>query len=536
MLSRPRYAFALIAACVVAGCAAPALESQQPAALTTRAAQPVAAGAPIAATYRDDAAAASLAAVNRITWGATASSLQQVKQQGLDRYLERQLNPRGESAMPAEVQARIAAMRISQEPLEQLVGAVETERKDAAAMDDVEAKQTARRNYQRSLARLGSEAATRSLLRAIYSEDQLQEQLAWFWMNHFNVFQGKANLRAMIGDYEERAIRPHVLGRFRDLVAATVHHPAMLRYLDNERNAVGRINENYARELMELHTLGVDGGYTQKDVQELARVLTGLGINQRDSAPRVRPQLQSQYVRDGLFEFNPNRHDYGAKQILGAPVRSRGLAEVDEVIDRLCRHPSTARFVSRKLAMYFVADDPPAALVERMTRVFVQTDGNIAAILRAMFASPEFAQSLGGKFKDPLHYVVSAVRVAYGDRAVVNAAPMLNWLNRLGQPLHGRQTPDGYPLDQSAWASPGQMTTRFEIARLIASGAPALFKTDAADVTPAPHPVLPQLADAAYYRSIEKTLSASTAGALDQAGSRQEWNTFLLASPEFMIR
>jgi uncharacterized protein (DUF1800 family) len=154
--------------------------------------------------------------------------------------------------------------------------------------------------------------------------------MTWFWMNHFSVHQGKANLRAMVGDYEENAIRPHALGKFRDLLSATLHHPAMIRYLDNEQNAANRINENYAREIMELHTLGVDGGYTQNDVQQLARILTGVGVNLGDKTPNVRKDKQDQYVRKGLFEFNPNRHDYADKVFLGQTVKGRGLAEVDE--------------------------------------------------------------------------------------------------------------------------------------------------------------------------------------------------------------
>ena len=160
-------------------------------------------------------------------------------------------------------------------------------------------------------------------------------------MNHFNVYQGKHNLRAMVGDYEERAIRPHALGKFRDLLAATAQHPAMLRYLDNDQNALHRQNENYARELLELHTLGVNGGYSQHDVQELARVLTGVGVNLGAGTPRLRPELQSRYVRHGLFEFNPARHDEGEKQLLGQTVRASGLAELSEVLDRLSRQSAT---------------------------------------------------------------------------------------------------------------------------------------------------------------------------------------------------
>jgi uncharacterized protein (DUF1800 family) len=383
----------------------------------------------------------------------------------MEHFLERQLHP--EAALPASVNDQIAGLSIAKQPLDRLVMQLEQQRKEADAIVDDEQKKAAQQAYQQALTRLANEAACRSLLHDLYSPNQLQEQMTWFWFNHFNVFLYKSNLRAMVGDFEDRAIRPHALGRFRDLLAATMRHPAMLRYLDNEQNAAGHINENYARELMELHTLGVNGGYTQRDVQELARVLTGLGINATDKTPKVRGDLKAEYVRDGLFEFNPNRHDYGDKELLGHRIRGRGLLEIDEVADLLSRHPATAQFVSRKLAMYFVADDPQKSLVEHMAATFQGSDGDIAATLRTMFQSPEFTASLGEKFKDPLHYVVSAVRFAYDGKPILNPLPMTNWLNRLGEPLYGRPTPDGYPLTQAAWASAGQMTARFEIARII---------------------------------------------------------------------
>jgi uncharacterized protein (DUF1800 family) len=305
----------------------------------------------------------------------------------------------------------------------------------------------------------------------------------------------------------------------------------MLRYLDNDQNAVGRINENYARELIELHTLGADGGYAQRDVQELARVLTGIGVNVGTTNPKVKPELQVQYLRQGLFEFNPGRHDYGDKQFLGLTVRGRGLAEIDEVLDRLSRHPATARFVSRKMALFLVEDEPSKALIERMADAFLRSDGDIAATLRVMFASPEFARSLGHKFKDPMHYVVSALRAAYDDKPILNAGPVLNWLNRMGQPLYGRHTPDGYPMTEAAWASPGQMTTRFEIARSIGQNSAGMFKSETREQT-----AFPQLANALYFQNIEANLSVATRKALDQASSQQEWNAFLLSAPESMRR
>jgi uncharacterized protein (DUF1800 family) len=471
--------------------------------------------------------------LDRVTWGANDTSAHELSAVGREAYLEGQLHLR-DDAMPTTAQTTIAGLSISHQSLEQLVLGLEEQRKSADAIANDDEKKAAQQAYQQTLTKVANEAATRSLLRDLYSGQQLREQMTWFWMNHFNVFMYKGNLRAMVGDYEDRAIRPRALGRFHDLLVATMRHPAMLRYLDNEQNAVGHINENYARELMELHTLGVNGGYSQKDVQELARVLTGLGINATGKMPQVKPALQAQYVRDGLFEFNPNRHDYSDKQLLGRTVRGRGLPEVEEVAELLARHPATARFISHKLAVYFVADEPPAALVERMADTFRQSDGDIAATLATMFRSPEFTVSLGHKFKDPIHYAVSAVRLAYDHKTILNSSPMQGWLNRMGEPLYGRQTPDGYALTQAAWASPGQMVTRFEVARTIGNNSAGLFKPDTPDAVEAP--AFPQLASALYYTTTTSMLDAATHEALEQAKSPQEWNMFLLASPEFMNR
>jgi uncharacterized protein (DUF1800 family) len=361
--------------------------------------------------------------------------------------------------------------------------------------------------------------------------------MTWFWANHFNVHQGKHMIRAMLGDYE-RQLRAHALGRFRDLLAASARHPAMLAYLDNAHNAVHHVNENYARELLELHTLGVDGGYTQRDVQELARVLTGFGVNPNDPAhadpPKVRRAYAGQYQRVGLFEFNPNRHDYDDKQVLGRTIRGRGAAELDDVLDLLSRHPSTARNLSRKLARYFVGGNPDALLVDAMAQEFGRSDGDIAAVLGVVFASPQFAASLHKQFKDPVHFVVSAVRLAYDGRPIVNANPMVNWLNRLGESPYNHATPEGYSLAESAWDGPGQLAIRFEIAKAIGSGSAGLFKTEG--MNPSERPAFPQLANAYFYESTQAKLAPATRLALDQAVSPQEWNLLLLSSPEFMLR
>jgi uncharacterized protein (DUF1800 family) len=478
-------------------------------------------------------AEARLEVLDRISWGASASSIRHIQAIGAERYIDDQLNARP-APLPAPVQAQIDALTISQRPLDELLFDLQKRRRAFLEIQEPEERRAAQRAYQQELTRLGREAATRSVLRAIYSPNQLQEQMTWFWMNHFNVFQFKANLRAMVGDYEENAIRAHALGRFRDLLGATVRHPAMLRYLDNAQNGANRLNENYARELMELHTLGADGGYTQRDVQELARILTGVGIAITSNAPRISPGRQGDYVRTGAFEFNPNRHDYGDKVFLGRAVKGKGLAEVDEVLDRLARHPSTARFISRKLAVFFVSDDPPTSLVDQMARAFERTDGDIAATLRVLFHSPEFVASLGHKFKDPVHYVISGLRFTYDGQPIANAAPVLAWLNSLGQGLYNRQTPDGYPLTQTNWSGPGQMTARFEVARAIATGGRGLLGSDASVDVAFPKP--PPFSRASREDGIEKTLSASTVGALERARSAAEWYVYFLSAPEFMYR
>ncbi|MED5618145.1 DUF1800 domain-containing protein [Ideonella sp. BN130291] len=501
------------------GCAAP----PAPGGSGVSAAQPLR-----AATAPQD-----VAWLNRLTWGASASSLAEWQRLGRERWLQAQLQPGPVAPLPAAVHARIDAMAISRTPLPELARSLEAQRKQLDSIADDAQKQAARQAYQQQLNGLAREAASRMLLRAIYSPQQLREQMTWFWFNHFNVHQGKHALRAAVGDYEEQ-LRTHALGRFRDLLRASALHPAMLLYLDNAQNAAGHLNENYARELLELHTLGVDGGYGQGDVQALARVLTGLGVRLNDETPRVRPALQPSLWQQGLVLFHPGRHDFGDKQLLGETVRGTGMPEIGQVLDRLARHPSTARFVSRRIAQYFVADVPPPALVERMSRRFQQTDGDIAQVLRTMVDSPEFAASLGHQFKDPLHYVVSAVRLAYDDQPVLSTAPLLHWLNQLGETPYNHPTPDGYPLEQAAWAGPGQMNTRFEIARAIGAGSAGLFRAEGA---PPPERLPPpQLASPLYREGIAPALAPATRQTLAQAGSPSEWNALLLASPEFMHR
>ncbi len=471
-----------------------------------------------------------VALLDRVTWGANAPAMATLRTMGRQAWLEWQLHPGNVEALPAAAQAQIDALPISQARWPMLHADMAARQKAANSLLDVGEKQAAQQAYQQAMNELARQGATRQILRDLYSPAQLQEQMTWFWFNHFNVHQYKSNVRVLVGDYEDRAIRPHALGRFRDLLAATLRHPAMLRYLDNAENAAGRINENYAREIMELHTMGVGSGYAQHDVEELARVLTGLGIDARPENPRLKPELQPQLIRDGLFEFNPARHDYGDKIFLGQPIKGRGIAEVDQVLDILSRQPATARHVSRQLAEFFVSDAPPPALVEAMAQTFLRSDGDIASVLRTLFQSPEFAASSGARFKDPVHYVLSAVRLAYGDRVILNTAPIQGWLNRMAEGLYNHETPDGYAMAASAWNGPGQLAVRFEIARQIGYGPAGLFKRDNIE-----QPGFPQLQNALYFDAIRPTLKPRTLAALDQAISPQDWNFLYLCSPDFMF-
>ena len=288
---------------------------------------------------------------------------------------------------------------------------------------------------------------------------------------------------------------------------------------------------------MELHTLGVDGGYSQQDVQELARVLTGVGIARQpegNEAPRMQPALRRHYVREGLFEFNPQRHDWEPKTLLGQPLRAEGLAEVDEALDRLARAPATARFITRKIALFLVGDNPPPELLQTLSHSFERTDGDIATVLETLFNTPEFRASLGHRFREPVHYALAGLRLAHGDAVLPSTDPALAWLQRLAEPLYGRVTPDGYPLDSASWSGSGQMSTRFEMARALGAGALAAppASDDAAPRGAPRRP--PALAQTAYVRAMEPTWSPATRNTLAQATSPREWNLLFLASPEFM--
>jgi uncharacterized protein (DUF1800 family) len=328
-----------------------------------------------------------------------------------------------------------------------------------------------------------NELTQAKLLRAIYGERQLDEVMTDFWFNHFNVFINKGADRYLLTSYERDAIRPHVLGKFEDLLVATAQSPAMLFYLDNwlsvgpdsdialsikshprdrrvYRQTVQRakakgkrssgLNENYGRELMELHTLSVNGGYSQKDVTEVAKVFTGWTLEQ----PK----------KGGDFRFEPRMHQPGDKIVLGHRIKQNGEKEGLEVLHLLARNPQTARFISQKLAMRFVSDDPPPALVDRMTQTYLKKDGDIREVLRTMFKSPEFwsPDAYRAKVKTPLEFVVSAARVSGAE--VDDARALVGTLNNMGMMLYGMQPPTGYSMKADTWVNSSALLGRMNFA------------------------------------------------------------------------
>ena len=307
------------------------------------------------------------------------------------------------------------------------------------------------------------------LMRAIYSNRQLVELMDDFWYNHFNVFIDKGADRALVTSYERDAIRPNIFGTFRQLLQATAESPAMLFYLDNWESVAPDtsvkpgakrkrgLNENYARELLELHTLGVDGGYTQQDIIEVARCFTGWTIR----APR----------QGGDFFYNDRVHDKGAKTVLGVTIAAGGgKDDAEKVLDMLAKHPSTARFISRKLAVRFVADEPPPALLDRMAKTFLSTNGDIREVMKAMIASPEFNSqgAFRSKIKTPLEMTVSAIRAM--DANVDTATAITQRLNELGEPLYRKVEPTGYPSKNSEWMNSSALLGRMNFALALTQG------------------------------------------------------------------
>jgi uncharacterized protein (DUF1800 family) len=401
--------------------------------------------------------------LNRLAFGPTLEDFHHVRSIGVDRYIAEQLHPESVPG-PFELRWRIAALdtlRYNAVQLRQLYG-LPTPIRGFKLPPELEKAQRARARA------IVQQAAQARVLRAILSRRQLEEVMVDFWFNHFNVYAGKDLDHLWIGDYERQAIRPFALGRFRDLLFATTKHPAMLVYLDNTlstapgspgaRGNRSGLNENFAREVMELHTLGANGGYTQEDVITLARILTGWGINRMD--PREFP--------DHAAVFEGARHDFSPKVFLGYALRSRGKAEGEEALDILAKSPATAHHIAFELAQFFIADEPPGPLVERLATRFIAADGDIREVLSILFASREFWESYGQKYKTPYQFVISAVRAA--GTPVDNTRPLLNTMSQLGMPLFGCVTPDGYKNTEDAWLSPDATARKINFAASLARG------------------------------------------------------------------
>ncbi|MDD5543768.1 MAG: DUF1800 domain-containing protein [Acidobacteriia bacterium] len=461
--------------------------------------------------------------LNRLTYGIRPGDVERVQETGLKNFIEQQLHP--ESIADSQVAQKLSGLdTLSMGSLElaaifpppnvikqiqQAMAATEDKMAGEAGQEPAGSPGALKKAQQRRLEIMEALAAQNpdmqfrnpqevirqlqqsEVLRAVYSERQLDEEMVNFWENHFNIFAGKGADRWLLTEYDRDVIRPNALGKFKDLVEATAHSPAMMFYLDNwlsvdpnarldnphprnvrrfgrfgqpipsarpqqQANLARRgLNENYARELMELHTLGVDGGYTQKDVTEVARCFTGWTIRN----PR----------QGGDFFFNPRLHDNGTKVVLGHTIHNHGEQDGEEVINILVHHPSTAHFIAKKLVTRFVSDTPSASLVDRVAQTYLKTDGDIREMLRTIFYSPEFnsKDAYRAKVKSPFELVVSAIRTSGGDTTASPA--LLQLIARMGQPLFQYQAPTGYPDRADEWLNSGTLLTRLNFAMALAA-------------------------------------------------------------------
>jgi uncharacterized protein (DUF1800 family) len=444
--------------------------------------------------------------LNRLTFGARPGDADRVRSMGVAKWIDWQLQPdRIDDRGVDELMSKYPAFSMKTADIVRDYTAVQKLQREVKKTDggDTTAdKKNTRREMlaenpqlaqaARTTQQMVGEVQSAKLARAVTTNRQLDEVMVDFWENHFSVFAGKGQTRLYLTQYDRDVIRPNALGKFRDLLGAVAKSPAMLFFLDNWQSAAdsahptltqrnsGRagarlaaamrrppaaqrlqqqakrgLNENYARELMELHTLGVDGGYTQKDVQEVARALTGWTFNRQT----------------GEFVFNPAIHDAGAKTILGKQFPTgHGEEEGEHVLDLIAREPATAHFITTKLARYFVADDPPKALVDRCASTFSKTDGDIRETVRCVITSPEFFSRAAyrAKVKTPFQVVTSALRAV---NALPDTTPRTAQLvARLGEPIFGRQTPDGWPDRGDAWMNTGAILNRINFGLSLAAG------------------------------------------------------------------
>jgi len=506
--------------------------------------------------------------LNRLGYGPRPGDVERVRQMGLAVYMDGQLNPgrlpdeRAEAAVqifPAVAMSVTDVLHSYPEPDRKLLAKVQS-----GEMSQQELRQMA--PLEKRPARIAADLQAAKLTRAVLSERQLQEVMVDFWFNHFNVDARKGAVKWMVADYERAAIRPHALGKFRDLLLATAQHPAMLFYLDNwmstradlvvragpQRGRQMGLNENYAREIMELHTLGVDGGYTQQDVIDVARAFTGWSIE--------KPRQQ------GTFVFRGAAHDQGEKHVLGHVLPpGGGEADGGRVIDILSRHPSTAKFIVTKLVRRFVSDDPPPALVERAARTFRESDGDIRRVMVTILSSPEFfsPEAYRAKIKTPLEIVASSVRALNGELAPPAGGPLrpgggftlAQQVSKLGEPLYQQQPPTGYPDVAEAWVNTGALLNRMNFALGLTANRVSGVRVDLAQAVGAtdrrrPERVLDMLLVSVLHGQAPSETRAVLAAQLDNpeiiratADDRGPANTdveklaaLVLGSPEFQRR
>ena len=399
--------------------------------------------------------------LSRLTFGARPGDAEQVAAMGVSRWIDRQLHP--SAINDNALDEVLAGMTAWNQPVTGLASIANAPKLAATPLNTLLKDSVARAQLgQLKFQLLQATSVTDNfyagrVARAQLSERQLLEVVTDFWENHFSVFSGKMPSPASLVDLDRDAIRPYALGRFRDLLGAVAHSPAMLFYLDNHLSTRRGLNENYARELMELHTLGVDGGYTQKDVQEVARALTGWTID-RSHQPVT-------------FIFRREQHDTNEKIVLGRVLPSgRGVEDGEEVLDVLAHHPSTAKYIAFKLARRLVSDDPPPALVSRAADTFMRTNGDIAEVVRTIVTSREFFSraAFRAKVKTPYQLVISARRAL---NAPADTTPQTaRLIARLGQASFGWQTPDGWPEKGIAWMTPGTMYSRIKFGSDVAEG------------------------------------------------------------------
>ncbi len=431
------------------------------------------------------AAELALHAADRIGLGPAPGDVEHIRSLGYEEFIERQLRP-DDIPQFAGLARRLAALSTWQMTTSELFREYAPQAHKIAEGKPSPAERMVLRKQMQHVAR---EAAVARMAQAVGSPAQLQEAMTDFWFNHFNVFARKGLDLVWVGAYEREAIRPYVFGRFETLLRATAKHPAMLFYLDNWLNtapesagARGRfegINENYAREVMELHTLGVDGGYTQADVVALAHLLTGWGFTPgREAAREARLQGRDPRSSLGGFIFDPDRHDPSAQMLLGQSFDAGDADDGEAALTMLANHPATARHIAMKLCQYFVADKPDPALVTALSKTFLDTGGDTAAVLRTLFLSQSFRKqtNFGTKFKTPYRFVVSAARASGAE--VTNMRPLLATLIQLGQPLYGCQTPNGYAATEEAWLSPDALLKRINFAVALGAGRLPLTSAD----------------------------------------------------------